>query len=203
MCTCGRKLCGGYFLDSLQIEGIPCRPLLAGGNYIDDRWSGNVSVIPRFLSDQTYVYKYVLFLKPKQMLVSFEVNPSSMLPGNSELWVQPEWKGTFRSSTFNILITRRKDNDWPRDKNGEVCGLWASQPVVSHPWTKPVCRPPQIFFLFQRSWIVVAFICGLGRKITRDNCTKSTRKNNVFEQCVSQIEFHYDNDKVLDTSRTR
>ena len=108
MCTCGRKLCGGYFLDSLQIEGIPCRPLLAGGNYIDDRWSGNVSVIPRFLSDQTYVYKYVLFLKPKQMLVSFEVNPSSMLPGNSELWVQPEWKGTFRSSTFNILITRWK-----------------------------------------------------------------------------------------------
>ena len=49
---------------------------------------------------------------------------------------------------------------------------------------------------------MVAFICGLGRKITR-GWTKQTRKNNVFEQCVSQIEFHYDNDKVLDTSRTR
>ena len=79
---------------------------------LDDSWSGNVSVIPpRFLSDQTYVYDinmYVLFLKPKQMLVSFGVNPSSTLPGNSELSVPPEWKGTFRSSTFYILIARRK-----------------------------------------------------------------------------------------------
>ena len=105
VCKCGRKLCGGLF-SGFFTNRRNSLPPSSGRWKLDDRWSGNVSVIPRFFrTKRTYMIKICTFPKA-QANVSFGVNPSSMLPGNCELWVPPEWKG--RSSTFNILITRRK-----------------------------------------------------------------------------------------------